>query len=210
MKSFLLSSILILCLSCATRQAVLLPATTIQTVPQESVHFPFNNGAGSFFFKMGAHIYGHYLSGLLLIKPVGIQNSRIVLTTEMGIKLFDLELTEKKLLVHYCIPKLRRKAVLQLLEKDFRLLLTDRLTGSEAWNEITAQEKKYIIREGKDYNVYYTAAASPALTRIENISSKGKKKVIVTFDNYKNNFPGTINIAHQNIQLTITLNFIER
>lgn len=209
MRNFLLSSLLLALFSCS-RPVTHSALEEKVMLRDSSLVSPFANGFSSYFFKVKSDIYGHYLSGLLLIKPIRKDDYRIVFTTEVGVTLFDFECSRDSFLVHYCIDKLNRKAVIRTLQKDFRLILMNDLEGKEAFITNSNSETATRVPNKKEEDIYFSNAKDGSTIRIEKNSKKGAKKVLVEMKQYERHFPHVIHIAHQNIQLTIDLTFIER
>ena len=90
MRNFLLSSVFILLVCCQTNK-VFDSSSQPLTDLKKRFNIPFTSTTTSYLYKTGANIYGHYLSGLLLIKPAANDDYRIVFTNEVGVKFFDFE-----------------------------------------------------------------------------------------------------------------------
>ena len=209
MKNFLLSSFLLLLLACA-RQTVPVESGAQEKISPDILNAPFSNGYNSYFFKTQADIYGQYLSGLLLIKPVGDTSYRIVFTTEIGIKLFDFEFQKEKFIVHYCMDKLNRKPVIKVLEKDFRLLLLPGISNKTVQVKSEYSHKVYTWKQDKEYFSYYQDQDKKIIDTMKILSEKRTPKVQVELQNYQKNFPANIRLVHDNIKLTIELKYLER
>ena len=67
----------------------------------------------SVLFNTQVDILNHHLSGLLLMKQLNNDTTRIVFTNEMGLKYFDFEFTSNDFNVIYCMKKLNRKIVIK-------------------------------------------------------------------------------------------------
>lgn len=61
-------------------------------------------------------------SGLMVVKRTEMGH-RFAFLTEVGMTMFDLEVGKENFQLHYCFEPLNRKALINLLEKDFRRLV---------------------------------------------------------------------------------------
>lgn len=68
---------------------------------------------------------GNHLSGMMLARPTA-DGPRVLATSYFGPTIFDFTLAADSLKVNNCIEPMRRTKVLQLLERDLRVVLTDR------------------------------------------------------------------------------------
>ena len=128
---------------------------------------------------------------------------RTIFTNQTGATFFDFEFRGKNFKVIYCIKQLDKKAVIQQLRKDFELplFLFDKKTAEQF---TLTNEMYHRFNSGKEFSYYITDSNCANLKRIE-CSSKNKKKTIVTFSPYKNDFPDSIFIEHQLYNFTISL-----
>jgi len=68
---------------------------------------------------------GNHLSGMMIARPTAA-GPRVLATSYFGPTIFDFTLTPDSLKVNSCVEPMRRPKVLQLLERDLRVVLTDR------------------------------------------------------------------------------------
>ena len=74
-------------------------------------------------FKSALDISKHHLTGFIFLKKTPENSYRILFSNQIGIKFFDLEISESNFIVHYCFPSMDRKQFLKVLKNDFRTLL---------------------------------------------------------------------------------------
>ncbi|HEX8546890.1 MAG TPA: hypothetical protein VF691_08010, partial [Cytophagaceae bacterium] len=205
MRNFLLSSLFLLIVSC--HRSNYANNTTYQAIPSLKTFYklPFTNEGSSYLYKTAANIYGHYLSGLLLIKPFENENFRIVFTNELGVKFFDFEFIKEEFKVHYVIDKLDKKPVLKVLEKDFRLLLAIGISEKLISKIETDTTISLNFVSGKE-NIYYSFdRKSLDLEKAAILNTKQMNKVTIDFNNCANRIPMGVKIMHHNIKLDIDL-----
>ena len=74
-------------------------------------------------YKASLDIRKHHLSGLMVIRRMEENSFRVVFTNQVGMTYFDLSVKADSFNVVYCFDPLDKKALLRVLETDFRLLL---------------------------------------------------------------------------------------
>ena len=104
-------------------------------------------------YKTSIEIYGNSLTGLTLIKRTD-SAIRVVSMSEMGMKYFDLEFPLNRIeltKVHYIMKPLDKKMFINLLDRDFRLLLfypevkcTDILINEQNNGQMLVRYKKLV------------------------------------------------------------------
>lgn len=68
---------------------------------------------------------GNHFSGMMIARPTA-DGPRVLATSYFGPTIFDFTLTPDSLKVNSCVEPMRRPKVQQLLERDLRVVLTDR------------------------------------------------------------------------------------
>lgn len=75
-------------------------------------------------FDLSLNIGKHHFSGMLIMREMKNGDIRIIGTTYFGLSLFDFSIDKQHdFHVNKCIEPLEHKKLLQLLERDFKLLL---------------------------------------------------------------------------------------
>jgi hypothetical protein len=178
-------------------------ASSIQPVIPDTIE--------SALFKARVDLYGKSFGGLIFIKRISPESQRIIMTTETGIQIFDLELAEDSLIVHSCIEKLNKKAVLKIIETDFRLILTKE--PDEKFDKVlTDRDQMHTVfrfRDRKKLTYYFIENKTGYLDRIES-ASPWYKKVSVNLDSLSGNLPANILISHHNARLQIRLKLLKK
>ena len=98
----------------------------------------FSNSFQKGLFKSQLTVHGKLLSGLILIKRTG-ETFRIVFLSEIGIKYFDIEVSnneQEALIVHSMLEMLNRKPLMDFIETTFRML-------TMSWG---SYEEKYTVQ----------------------------------------------------------------
>ncbi len=161
----------------------------------------FSDVRKDYIYKAKIDIYGNYIGGILIIKPLAKNHHRIVFTTEFGAKMFDIELKNNELIKNKVVKKLDRKFIINTLKKDFEVLLQAKATVLNTYR--FDKNTIYQTKKGKRFNFCFYNAQNE-LFKITN-TTKYKEKVVFLFSNFKNKNPQNIDIKHRNIKLTINL-----
>ena len=159
-----------------------------------------------------AHIdvAGKHLSGLLIIKKMPDNSTRMVFSSETGFTFFDFEFSkEGNFKVYSIIKQMDKKPVIKTLRKDFELVLMQHLQNKNAYT-LTDKTLMYVaFPQTKGFYYYITDSLCERLIKMER-ASKSKVVVEAIMQHYKNGMPDTIGISHKNFNFDIGLKRIER
>jgi hypothetical protein len=144
-------------------------------------------------------LYNNYFSGLLAIKPANDTTYRMIFTNQIGMKFFDVQISRKQFIIHHCFSALQRKAFLQMLENDFRLLLFPEMENPRS----VLSDKNFLLYKTSKNN-YLVSKHKRKLVRIEKTGIINRK-LQLDFCDYKNKLPQKIYIKHYNIKFRITM-----
>ena len=154
-------------------------------------------------------VVGNHLSGLLLIKKMPDNSTRLVFSNEMGFTFFDFEFTPSgKFKVYSIIDKMNKRAVIKTLRKDFELVLMNNLNQPSTIRKSNGL-LYYVYPMSRGFNYYITDSSNRELVRLER-ASRTKTVVEVIMKNYIHGIPDTIGITHKNFAFTIGLKRIVR
>lgn len=206
MRFLLLSSISLLLWSCASPYRHLQNSTgTVDQLLQ------FKPAFSVVLYKAQINVTGNYLSGILLIKNMPDSSTRLVFSSEMGLKFFDFEFHPSgDFTVHYILKKMNRKAVIKTLRKDFELILMRGIESGEFVRMPGNSNIEYAFRREKGYNHYVLDSLGTTLIRMERKSGQGKPVVTAIAESYHENLPDSIGITHHNFDFSIGLKKMER
>ncbi|WP_128331021.1 hypothetical protein [Apibacter sp. HY039] len=156
-------------------------------------------------FRININIYDHDLSGILAIKKINEEHYRVAVLTEIGAKLIDFELIKEQLKLNYAIEQLNRKIILNVLKRDFLLLLNQNtnVVNQYEYKEYTVYES---LLENKSI-YYYISKQSDNLEKTV-YASKKKSKISLDFVYNKSDFPD-VEITHNAVKLQINLKVLE-
>jgi hypothetical protein len=203
MKNLLLSSLFFLFLSaCSLGHYSRLSKQEKSTTP--NFIFPFVKNNQTLLFKTNLDIYSKSFSGLLVVKQISSNDFRIIFTTELGMKLFDFEITDSAFIQHYCVPQLNRPKLLNILQEDLSVLLSSNILNSTTENYYLKSTDENVLKTKWKRYKYYYFSKNQHLNKIEK-SKNGFVKVRYLLNNYTDDVPQLIQIKHYNIRLKIEL-----
>lgn len=201
---FFLFSALVLCASCRS---------AYKGLEREDVARPCAAGVDAPFltswYKASVDVYGHHLSGLLLVKNIAPGEYRVVLTSEAGVTLFDMAISsDGSFEVKRIIRQMDRKPVIEVLRKDFMLLL--RLPFASGQTEVFRRDDElFVAATEKNETAYFiTDKDCASLRRLEWASARKTKVTIALTGPYK--APESALIRHHTFDMVIKLKKIER
>ena len=155
-------------------------------------------------YSINLKIYNKNFSGLLLFKKHTDSTIRIIITTEMGPKIFDLELLPETYSVNFVIKKLNKKIILNSLYNDFGAI-----SGIFTLNRIkesstdSNNETHYKLLSGKEISTKSDSVQNCTITQFFN--KKEKELVIYYFCNSSHQMCDSIFLQHYNFKMNIIL-----
>ena len=207
LKNLYLSSLLILLTSCAVplkyklvEQRKITPTDAQSLVSSEI----------SLLYKTQIFLFNKYYTGMLLHKQTDSATSHLVFVTELGMKMFDIEVKKDSLKMVYCFAPMNTPKITTLLENDMGLILLYQLLNKTGKVYVNKKEGKnlYFTRENNKKYFYYTQANS---NRIAKSLVKGKlfTKQKTVYKYGPDNLPESVSLKHKGLlRLKIKLNRI--
>ena len=163
----------------------------------------FSDISKDYIYKANIQVYDNNFGGIFIVKKISEVEHRIVFTTEMGNKLFDFSFKNGEFEVNSILEELDRKILINVLEKDFRVLITENLKIIETYN---SRNNNNIYKATINKGVYYYYKKQH-LNKI--VTAKGgKEKITFTFSEISDNIAKAIEVKHNNIKLKINLKSI--
>ncbi len=137
-------------------------------------------------------------------------STRLVFTNEVGVTFFDFEFgRDGNFKVHQIIEQMDKKPVINLLRKDFELILMWGITNEALKSYTQNNEIFYAVTRKKETDYFITDKECANLLRIEKVS-KRKKKVEVTLKGEKNSPPDSVHLKHFTFDMQINLKKLQR
>jgi hypothetical protein len=202
-----ISSILVLVLSsCSTNNVV----KDYRNMPLDKMALEvpyFSNPETDYVYKANITVYGNEFTGIFIAKKINETAHRVVFTTEFGNKLMDFEISETDFKVNFILEELDRKALINTLVTDFRLLLRSHYSISEQFEN--AENSVYLALDKNKMNYLFVSKSTHKLSKIVH-ASKRKEIINLFYTSEKDIFAEKIIIQHQNIKLKIELNYFNQ
>lgn len=155
-------------------------------------------------------VIGRHISGLVLFKARPDSTMRVVFTNEVGVTFFDFEFGKgRHFKVHQIIEQMDIKAVINLLRKDFEMIMMQDVIGKELKTFVSNNEIFYALPRKKETDYFITDKECATLLRIEKLS-KRKKMVEVVLVGEKHQSPDTVHLKHFTFDMQISLKKIHR
>ncbi len=124
-----------------------------------------------------------YFSGLLIFKYQSKDQSyRTVFATKTGQTIFDLTIFPEKYRINQCVKRLNKKIILNLIVKDFRLIIGQHTVSEETLvlSDTLNQQTLYRQELPAGFFYYYYDNNTNELIKIER-GSKKRRKVVADF-----------------------------
>ncbi len=164
----------------------------------------FSDVSIDYVYKAKIKVYSKSFSGIFIVKKLGKHNHRVVFTTEMGSKIFDFSFYNDEFKVNYVLEELNKKILLNILEKDFRVLVRESEFVIGEFEKMNSSLYKTQILNN---TYYYEFRDGNNLTGIYRVSNS-KEKVQFLFSDIHEVTAKNIQILHKNIKLDIILKSI--
>lgn len=162
----------------------------------------FSNGNTDYVYKAKITVYNHKFGGILIVKKTGEQEHRVVFTTEFGNKLFDFKYIGETFIKEFVIDELDKKIIIKTLQKDFKLLISEKAIVQEKY-EVDGDEV-YKTSTDKRSNFYFINKKTHTLDKIVSTTNT-KEKVAILFSEINDEIATRISINHLSINLQIEL-----
>lgn len=199
MKSLLISVLSIVLFSCATyeKKNNYICTDSKETVIKNSY---FSDTTVDYVYRAKINIYKKNFSGIFIVKKISELEHRVVFTTEMGSKIFDFSYKSDDFTVNFILEEMDKKILINILKKDFKVLITDNIPVMSNYNTENNQIQMGNIYNKKHFFIY----KENELQQVDRVGYK-KEKVQFFYSNINSNIAKSILIKHRNINLTINL-----
>lgn len=167
----------------------------------------FADASQDYIYKAKLDIYGNYFGGILIIKKISEAKHRVVFTTEFGSKIFDFLYEDDTFTKNFVLPDLDKKIIVNTLEKDFRVLISETVKIEKQYT--ASNHDVYWTDKTVGGNVYFVNKISKQLHSIKH-APNGRSKIVFKFDEIEQNIARQIAINHNNIKLSIVLEYFKK
>jgi len=174
----------------------------------------FSEPSVDYVYKTKIDVYGKYFGGILIIKKTAARTHRVVFTTEFGSKIFDFQYEGDTFTKNFVLPDLDKKIIVNTLRKDFKLLISEKISVLEQF--ASKDQNIYKSEMLGRFNFYFFDTSEEKLKKLVH-TTKYKEKVSITFVAQENNVEVSeenfiaekITIKHSNINITIDLEYLK-
>lgn len=162
----------------------------------------FSDPAKDYVYRAKIDAYGKEFGGIFILKKVEDDLHRIVLTTDFGFKMLDVNVSQTTFEINFIMEQLDRKIILKTLEQDFKALLKPSFDVNE-----TYETPRFLIYKAKEGSRNYFIFKNKETKQLEKIlqTTRTKKKVNFGFDGKNNTFAHSIIVNHKDLNLNIYL-----
>jgi hypothetical protein len=157
-------------------------------------------------------LFKNHFSGILVAKQIDSTHAHLLFVSEIGMKIFDFEMTNDSLHLVSAFPGLESKPkAIALLKSDLGLIFLNGIYNKPAsWKLDSASSfaTTWIVfrqKDGKRTNTYITNSETKRIQRI--VQKKGiRKKIQVGYDQKVGPWPQSIVLRHKGlIHLTMSM-----
>lgn len=162
----------------------------------------FSNTEKDYVYRANIEAYGNTFGGIFIVKKIGENLHRVVLTTEFGFKMLDVEVSQDSFEIHFIIEQLNRKAFKKTLEQDFKILLNPAFKVYETYTD----ERSDIFKSKfENRNVFVFKNLENNLIEEIKLMQNSNEKVSFSFTSENNTFAEKIKVKHSDLDLKINL-----
>lgn len=159
---FLSSLLLILFESCSPVKGYKLVGSL--KVDKERV-LPIIDPTVSLLYKANIQLYSKRYSGIILLKQTDAKTAHLTFVTEIGMKLFDYEITDTTFKLVSIFEPINQARITTTLENDMKLILLHQLYKTESTHYEKGTSNIYRIRDKTRY--YYVVGANRTIGHIQ-------------------------------------------
>ncbi len=159
----------------------------------------FSDAGRDYVYRANINIGTHSLTGIFAARKVGADAHRIVLTTDFGNTLLDMEIGPKHEKINYITQNLDRRVVRKTLISDFRMLFS-----SGCFSTQNPNEKVFSCASDTSGTSFAQLNQNGQLVLLGS-GSQRKPRVSIAFVPENDTFAHKITVSHSNIPLEIEL-----
>lgn len=195
-----LSSLLILFVSC---KSYIPPGAVLTENKREVIENKyFSNTEKDYVYRANIEAFGNIISGLFIVKKTGENLHRVVLTTDFGFKMLDVEVSQDSFEIHFILEQLNRRAFVKTLEQDFKILLNP---AFKVYETFTDGRSDIFKSKFENRNLFVFKNLENNLIEEIKLMQNSKEIVSFSFTSENNTFAEKIKVKHSDIDLKINL-----
>lgn len=135
-------------------------------------------------YKINIEAFHQKQGGVLMVKQSGESSLRLLMVTEFGLKVFDVEYFKgDSVQVHYIMKHLDNPYIVNALFDNLKVFWPNILTNRTTEYFYSEKKKEYLYRLGTEVEQWnYLMSQDKEIRKIER-SANGRKKASIQFDN---------------------------
>jgi len=162
----------------------------------------FSDMERDYIYRANIEAYGNTFGGLFIVKKTNEDTHRVVLTTDFGFKMLDVEVSQNVFEVHFIAELLDRKAFRKTLKEDFKILLKPSYKVYETY----ASERLNVFKSKfNNQDIFIFKDQENNSIKEIKLISKSKVKTSFSFNAVNSTFAEKITINHNDLDLKINL-----
>ncbi|HLT52136.1 MAG TPA: hypothetical protein VKZ93_09260 [Arenibacter sp.] len=203
MRYFLISGMVLLLMACGSY-----PKKNnfqkVEKATMDIINPYFSDRARDYVYKAKITFADKSFGGLFVVKKLDEDQYRVVFTTEMGNKLMDFSFEGNTFKVNYILEEMDKKILIDLLRKDFYVLIRERST---VIHQYAKQGDTTLLETRAGKGTYFYYLYDNKLQKVIG-AGNGKEKTIYDFLEIDGYLAKEIDIIHKRIKLSIHLKAI--
>ena len=206
----LLSSLLIfVCVSCRISKYKH-PFESNRVAINEAIFIPILKGNEAVKFKTTLDVLKNHLSGILIVKRTDSASIHLIYVTELGMKLFDFEWKEKKMIAKYVFEPLNKPSLIKALETNLKNIFLLDIYDSTILRLQNKQLKTYY--ESESFKHRYVLIDSVMGLSTQAVFKGNCKASLInyTYNNYTTSYSQIKCIQYGLVKIHIELNEIAK
>jgi replication initiation and membrane attachment protein DnaB len=195
-----ISSFILLFVSC---KSYVPPGAVLTESKREAIENNyFSNPEKDYVYRANIEAYGNTFTGLFIVKKTDENIHRVVLTTDFGFKMLDVEVSQDSFEIHFILEQLNRRAFVKTLEQDFKILLNP---AFKVYETFTDGRSDIFKTKFENRNVFvFKNLENNSIEEIK-LMQNSKERVSFSFTSENNTFAEKIKVKHSDLDLKINL-----
>ncbi len=184
-----------------------------EPLPVKKINSYFTNSDSTYLYQTEIRFMKNYYSGLMVIKSQSDSVKRLVFITEMGIKIFDIEIKNSLInknyyTVNFIIEPMSRKMIVKTLVNDLGMLCQN---GNVKFIDAYANDGNTFLRiKNRCKSYYYIYGMNEKNYNEIIVNSTFKQKSDINFYGINNFAPDSIKLKHFGLNLNYVFRRIKQ
>jgi hypothetical protein len=159
--------------------------SAIDTIISEKNFPALYSGDSAQLYKCQIYVFGKYYSGLLMNKKTGENQGRIVFVTELGMRMFEMEVNQNEFLPIYFFEPLNKEKYKKILSEDLSAIFMLPIKSGKVKYKFL-KTKKVSLTKKQNNNFKYRLILNNGNPELSHLLKGIRKKLIIRYDNKEN------------------------